>query len=101
MAWPFDEPEAPTYDSGIVAVSTTPATVLTTASVYMFGMDFVNTTAADITVNVTNTAGAEALDDQVVPAHGRFAYSDPNLKLLVGIKWDASAAGVKGHIWGW
>jgi hypothetical protein len=84
-----------------VAVSDTPATVLTADTVFVLGMDFINATDADITVNVTNTALDEVLSNQVVPARGRYEMFSPNFKKLVGIKWDASAVGVKGHVWGW
>ncbi len=99
MAWPFLTAPAPTYDTGLVAVPTT-LTQLTVGSPWLLEIDFANPTAALITAKVVNAAGDEIIPTVEVPANGDFQrmYS---FKQAVGLKWQASASGLKGQIWGY
>lgn len=99
MAWPFTSAPAPTFDTGIVAIPTS-VTPLTTNIVWIMGMDFVNTTGAQISLTVTDSASQELLAAVVIPANASIPIERP-FKPVTGLRWVASAAGLKGHIWGY
>lgn len=100
MAWPFTTAPAPSFDTGLVAVPNAGLTVVTAGSPYVMGMLFSNPTAASITVRVTNTAGDDVIPTVEVPAGMDIPRSYPFLP-CVGLKWVASAVGLKGQLWGY
>lgn len=101
MAWPFSTAPAPSFDSAITAVPTSLTAVPNaTSATWALGMNFANTTAALITIRVTNTAGDDILPTVDVPANSALPIAFAFLP-CVGLKWIASATGVKGQIWGY
>jgi hypothetical protein len=95
----FSPPLAPNYDTGLMAVPTG-LTVVTAGSPWIMGMLFSNPTAASITVLVTNTAGDAIIPTVEVPAGMDIPRAYPFIP-CVGLKWQASGAGLKGQIWGY
>jgi hypothetical protein len=100
MAWPFSTAPAPTFDTGLGAVPNAVLTVVTAASPWLLGAIFSNPTGASITIRVTNTAGDDIVPTMEVPAGMVVPLSFPFLP-AVGLKWVASAVGLKGQLWGY
>lgn len=103
MAWPFTVPaSAPTSFVGPGAAMPTVPTAITTATVAVIGMNFINVSASTRIVTVTNTAG-DVVHKATLPPGG----SDPKgpaFEPSVGLKWSidgGSNGDVVGHIWGY
>lgn len=99
MAWPFTSAPAPTFDTGIVAIPTS-VTAVTTDIVWLMGLDLVNTTGTAITVTVTDSASQELLASVTIPGNAAVPIERP-FKPVTGLRWVASGAGLKGHMWGY
>lgn len=99
MAWPFTSPVAPTLDTGFSPVPTSPASI-TTAVSYLVGGNFTNTTLDNLTITITDTAGAEIAKSIDVPP-GVPVQLEWAFMPTTGLKWSASGAGVIGKLWGY
>jgi hypothetical protein len=75
-------------------------TVVNAGSPWLLGALFSNTTAALLTVRVTNTAGVDIVPTMEIPAGMTIPLSFAFLP-CVGLKWVASGAGVKAQLWGY
>lgn len=98
-AWPFSQ-AAPGDIAGPGATLPNSSTSVTTSQAYIAGWHFRNTSAAPVTVTITDTAG-NVLDSFQLPVGGKEPY-EPSFRPSLGVKWFASAASsVIGHIWGY
>lgn len=100
MSWPFETCVAPSFDTGLVEVPTS-LTVVSIATLYLMGAYFNNTTAAMITITVTNTAGVGLASALEVPAGMPLRLPIELFQPTVGLKWQASGAGLKGQMFGY
>jgi hypothetical protein len=102
MAWPFSNVNQPNLDTGPGVAVPTSSTSITASEAWLLGAHFTNSTAGQITVTVTNTAGS-ILCKIKIPANAEQPYEWPfrPVSVGVGVKWFASGAGLLGHIWGY
>jgi hypothetical protein len=100
MAWPFTNVVAPNFDTGLVPVPTTLTSVNASSPIWLLGVYFSNPTAALITVTVTDTVGDAIVPGMEVPAGMiiPLAFAFPQ---CAGLKWNASAGGLKAQMWGY
>jgi len=100
VAWPFSSVGAPNLDTGPGVDVPLVSTAVTANQAWLTGAHFSNTHATNhIVVTVTNTAGA-VLNKFKVPPGGELPY-EWAFRPALGVKWVASAVGLKGHIWGY
>lgn len=99
MPWPLETPEAPTFDTGFVEVETA-LTAKSTESLYIMGMYFSNPTDETITILVTDSAAGPIVPTMDVLPHNPIPIEVP-FKPTEGLKWQASAAGLYGQVWGY
>lgn len=70
---------------------------VTTSPVAMQGAHFVNTAIAPNTITVTDTAGKILVQNELpAGAVDPYIWND---RPANGVKWSATIAGMKGHIW--
>lgn len=102
MAWPFSSPASgPTSFGGPGAtVPTSPTEIGGGALLWLLGLHFLNTAAADRIVTVTNTAGDLIWKETIPPGSGSRPYA-PTFQPTTGLKWSANDTDVKGHAWGY
>lgn len=101
MAWPFTSVGAPNLDTTPgQAVPTGSPGVITSSAAWLLGAHFTNESgAAAITVTVTESDGS-ILCKLKIPKGGEMPYEWP-FRPATGVRWEASAAGLLGHIWGY
>lgn len=104
MAWPFTTPAAGPTDL-VAPGSLVPIvlTAITTNTVYLLGMNFINNSAQERTVSVFNTAGTLLWKATLQPGMLPQPYS-PAFEPSVGLKWivdSGAGADVVAHIWGY
>lgn len=99
MAWPFSNVVAPNLDTTPgFAVPTSP-TAITVLTAWLIGAHFTNNDASARTVTVTDTAGSLLCKLELPPgAEQPYEWA---FRPVLGVKWSASGANVKGHIWGY
>lgn len=104
MAWPFTTPAA--GPTSLVAPGThvpLALTAITTNTVYLLGMNFINNTVQERTVSVFNTAGTLIYKATLQPGMLPQPYA-PTFEPSVGLKWIVDSGDgndVIAHIWGY
>lgn len=95
-----DIPAAATFDTGEGLELPLVSTAIAVGGVRLLGAHFINTNADERIVTLTNTAGA-LVSQLRIPAGAEAPYPGNTDRPVDGLKWDATGAGVKGHVWGY
>lgn len=99
MASPFTQFDPPTVVRAMGAILAG-TEIVSTATIRLTTMSFCNTTAAPITITVTNTAGivlANAVEiPPGVPVDWTFTF-----RSVTGLRWTPSAPGLNGQVEGY
>jgi len=99
VAWPFSSVGPPNLDTGPGVAVPLVATAITVNQAWLTGAHFTNEGVGQITVTVTDSAGNTVNKFKVSPG-GELPY-EWAFRPTAGLKWVASGAGLKGHIWGY
>lgn len=102
-AWPFSgEPRKWDFDPDLGAVPLVDTALIgVTATIYLMGCVFTNTSGAARTITVTDESGKAVLYQVDIPDTGVPFSLDWSMLRLTGLHWVASGAGVNGKLWGW
>ena len=99
--WPFTNSVAPTFNTGIQDVPTS-LTSVTTALGWLLNAEFTNKTNATIWVSVTETTATSFVVYRMEVSPGGEPKQMPTtFRPLTGLKWQASAVGLMGQMWGY
>lgn len=99
MAWPFSSVGAPNLDTGPGVELPLVSTVVTASVAWLTGAHFTNKDAVSRTVTITDTAGNLLLELEI-PSGAEQPFEWP-FRPTTGVKWSASGANLKGHVWGY
>jgi hypothetical protein len=100
MAWQNPAENAPNFDTGTGVDVPLVLTELTPSLVWVIGMDVTNTAAVEILLTFTDHAG-NFVNEFFVAAGASPEPREWPFRPLTGLKWVASAAGLKAHVWGY
>jgi hypothetical protein len=103
MPWPFGSAPAPTFDSTPSDVPTTSTAVPNTGTgaMWVMGLDFTNPTSNPITITVLDANDKAVIPGVTVYPNQPFAGERPFKPVTGPLTWQASAAGLVGHLWGY
>src|SRR4051812_37586213 len=95
----------PNFDTGIANIpqaSANPANADDVTEYGVLGITLINTTAAQVTVRVTDGSGATLIPDVSLPGKTMLPYGPFNMLPSHGLRWlTSAAAGIQGRIWGY
>lgn len=100
MAWPFSNSSAPNFDTSLTSVPTGLTVVDASNPIWLIGALFSNPTAGPITIEVSNSSGVDLVPSTEIPPGMAVPFSFTFVPCN-GLKWLASAAGLKGQLWGY